>query len=440
MADGDRRQVPSAVVAGGAGRWYAQPATLLLLIAGGVVSTSPLDAYVVFNVPFMRNPSAVLGILLVVSFLLVRAGRLRVFSLPQVLALVFIGVVVIMELTRLALADVSGFAGSASLPLVAILLMTWIQPVVLFLIITDVARSERAVGLVLFGLPFVLSVLSLELFTSSVAGRWSPLGLNENHAGSIYGMAFLISVWWLLRRAPRVWHAATIAFVATLPLLLAGLLATGSRGATAAAAVGLVVLLAGSLRPVRLLTIVALAVPGVLYFGQTLDGLAAPLVARWERAIVDDTQRGGRDTIAAATFETAMRQPFTGHGLQANVVVGEAVRGEARNLSPHNTYLSLLVTFGLLGAIPWFLVLITVGVGVWRHREHDTAWLFMALGALFLTVMLVGDVTASKYLFSVMALATCLPMWVAERRSRAFVRPPSFAPSGEAAVVQSSLR
>lgn len=420
MAERDRTGAPGTAVAREAGRWYTQPATWLLLIAGGVVSTSPLDAYVVFNVPFMRNPSAMLGILLLLGFLLVRAGRLRVFSLPQVLAMAFVILIVILELTRLAFADVAGYAGSPSLPLLGILLMTWIQPIVLFLIITDIARTERALGLVLYGLPFVLSVLSLELFATSAAGRWSPLGLNENQAGSIYGMALLISVWWLLHRAPRLWDVATIAFAATLPLLLAGLLASGSRGATAAAALGLVVLLAGSLRPVRLLTVIALAVPGVLYFGQTLEGLAEPLVARWERAIVDDTQRGGRDVIAAATAEVVMRQPFVGHGLQANVVVGEAVRGEARNLSPHNTYLSLLVTFGLLGAIPWFLVLITIAFGVWRHREHDTAWLFMAVGALFVTVMLVGDVTASKYLFSVMGLAACLPMWVARARLRGF--------------------
>jgi len=410
-----------------------QPSTWLLLIAGGVVSTSPLDAYVVIDVPFVRNPAAVLGVLLFGGFLLLRGGRLRIVSAPQKLAITFAAVIVVMEIARLALADVSAFAGTPSVTLVALVLMTWLQPIILFLIIADVARSERAVGLVLFGLPFVLSLLSLELLTSPVANRWSPLGLNENQAGLIYGMAFLISAWWLLHRARGLRRAATFAFAATLPLLLAGLLATGSRGASAAAAAGLVILLAGSLRPVRLLTIIAVVVPGALYFGPTLEVLAEPLRTRWERAIVDENQRGGRETIAAATLEAVMRQPLIGYGLQANVVVGEAVRGEARNLSPHNTYLALLVTFGVLGAVPWFLMFIAIAIGVWRNRQHDTAWLFLALGALFAVVMFVGDLTASKYLFSAMALASCLPLWMAdERRMAARVMAPPSAASGEA--------
>jgi len=181
-------------------------------------------------------------------------------------------------------------------------------------------------------------------------------------------------------------------------------------------------------------------VPGALYFGPTFEVLAEPLLTRWERAIVDENQRGGREAIAAATFEAVMRQPLIGYGLQANVVVGEAVRGEARNLSPHNTYLALLVTFGLLGAVPWFLMLIAIAIGVWRNRQHDTAWLFLALGALYAVAMFVGDLTASKYLFSAMALAACLPQWMAdERRMAARVMAPPSAASREAEAAEAAV-
>ncbi len=394
----------------------SRTATALLVVAGLVVVTTPFDSAVNLGIPFLRNPAAVLGVLLVALFLWASRGRLVLSNAAQLWAIGFVAVVGVQELLRLALADALPFVGTPSLSTVALRYMSWVQPVILFLLVSMIAKDRRSLAFILFGVPFVMAALALGSLAVVGSGRWAPVGLNENFAGLAFGLALVVSVAWLLRPSLLDTPMLTAAFAVSVPLNLIGLLVTGSRGASASAviALGLLVLLSSVKLP-RLLILISALIVFSLGFGSYLRLASDVLFTRWEGA-VEGTSLGARDQLASVSFGLFVESPVWGYGLQANHAVGERWRGERGGdgdapFSPHNTFLALLVSFGLVGALPWFAMFASVGLRAWRHRRSPEGALLVSLLALFSMYMVFGNISGDKLLHATLGLAACLPYW-----------------------------
>lgn len=391
-------------------------ATVLLVIAGLVTAAMPFDRAVGFDVQFLRSPSAVLALLLVVLFLWRTRGHVRLTDRSQLWAIAFVVTLGVLELARLALADAHAYTGAPSLTVVAARYMSWAQPIILFLIISVIAKDRRSVAFILQGFPLVMGTLALGAITVAGSGRWAPLGLNENAAGIAFGVALIIATAVLLRPWPRTAPLSMIAYAVCVPLNLIGLLATGSRGASAATLVALATLLI--LTPMnlrRLLVLAAALIVLTAASGAYLQSASSLLVNRWQSAL-DGTQLGVRDELLVVSYSLFTESPVWGYGLQANRLVGEqysAARGgsTAFSFSPHNTLFSLLLPFGVVGAFPWFAMVLAVAMRAWKHRRHPNAPMLLALLMLFFSYTLGANIVGNILFYVVLGLSAGLPHW-----------------------------
>ena len=388
--------------------------TVLLLMAALVLLASPFDRFSISSIPFMRNASAVAGLSFVVLYLSYRRG-IRIVAGPQWWTIAFLVAVAVMELVRLVLADVVPFTGTASVPRVALLYTTYVQPLVLFILLADVARDERSMRIVLFGLPVLMAVLAAGYFVSGEVGaRWAPLGMNANGSGFVFGMAFLIALWRVLTdrfSTPGVRYV----YLAVPALSFVGLAVSGSRGAVLATIVALAVLLPSSLGIRRsllpMLAVVGLVVLSFPFISEITD----PIATRLEQA-VEGTSRGGRDTIWATAWDLYRESPWWGYGLQASSAVGAELR-EGRSLAVHNSFLSLLLAFGPVGLLLYLAIFASLLRRIWPYRRTAVGLLFIVLMVHVAGAMAFNDFLQSKYAWTMMALATQVPNWLARSHS-----------------------
>ena len=391
-------------------------ATALLVVACLLTATTPFESAIGFDVQFLRSPSAALGLLLVVLFAWLTYGRIRLTHRSQIWAIAFIVVLAVLELARLALADVHAYAGEPSPTVLGARYLSWVQPIVLFLVVSTIAADRRSVAFILQGFPLVMGTLALGAIAVAGSSRWAPLGLNENAAGIAFGVAAVIATAVLLRSWPRIAPALMVAYAICVPLNLIGLLGTGSRGASAVTLVALAALLV--LTPTKLRQLLVLAAALIVLtvgFGAYFQSASTLLLNRWQSAL-DGTQLGARDELIAVSYSLFTESPVWGYGLQANRLVGEqywAARGvsDESSFSPHNTFFSLLLPLGVVGAFPWFGMVLAVAMGAWKHRRHPNAPMLLALLTLFFAYTVGANIVGSVLFYVVLGLAAGLPHW-----------------------------
>ena len=395
------------------------PAALLLLV-GLLVAATPLDRLIAFDVPLLRSLSAALGWILVLLYLWTTKGRLTFHHAAQWWALTFVSIVGVLELTRLLAADWIAYAGTPSIIGAAAMYMSWAQPVVLFLVVSMIASRRDSVRWVLTGLPIVTATLAITLVVGGETQRWAPIGLNANYAGLMFGFGSIIASAQTLsrHRGARGLQLLNALMIISIPLNLLGVLGSGGRGASAATAVGLVVLLL--LSRLRLRQMLALGFTAFLVLvplWPLYEEASQILSDRWERTL-EREDYGVRDGLLRVTTELFAEQPIVGHGIRSTSVIGERWFGESeRPFSAHNTTMTLLVSFGILGTLPWFVMLGSAIVHVWRHRRAENATLILAALTMFMTYMLAGSIMTNRFFYVTLGLAVCVHYWHSPRVS-----------------------
>lgn len=177
-----------------------------------------------------------------------------------------------------------------------------------------------------------------------------------------------------------------------LSLLLLGrvLLWTGSRGATAGAVVGtcavVAVLLAGSRGRSRFLRFVPVGLAAVLIlFALKPDLLTRPTVRRAmtiSNPMEENTMQWRIENRWGFFWEKALKSPWFGYGID----VDEELSRKGGAKTPHNGYLSLLVTYGFPATILYVsLALFAMGRAILvsrqpRLQQVSSAGLLIAAG------------------------------------------------------------
>jgi O-antigen ligase len=211
--------------------------------------------------------------------------------------------------------------------------------------------------------------------------------------GDALAFASLWLIGWLSRMPQR--HARYL--TGLLALIALGVVATfisSARGAFLAFIIGGWILAAGLLtwRRLSLVTIAIIVILGLV-------GLVA-WPTHGER--IQDALAGkdGRTYIWHTAWETFCLHPFTGVGFRgydqaalATVARGLSDAGpEGANMgNAHNSFLSLMVLYGIPGLFLWCAWLASVVLHLWRHRQHHPAVWPLALASL--GVFLIGSLT-----------------------------------------------
>ena len=328
--------------------------------------------------------------------ILIRANR------SQILLVVGLMLWVALSLTW---AKKPGVAGSA--------VSTWMTAGALFIVIATTMRSKRGVTLVLgaFVGGAVLSVLLgltglVPNSTFSSATSFETAGGSARLRGGSGDPNFLAA-----GLVPAIVIAATL-FVATkriwsrlllilaIPVLLAGLFATESRGGFLAVAVVIVVALIVVKRRVYLMSFVVV----LIAFGAVW--LAANPGA-WHRISGIDSQGNGRTDLWQVGWEIASDHPVVGVGVaNYRVYSPDYVRRPGqlqfvnliaeRSLVVHNSYLQTLTEMGAVGvALLVAIVLSSLVAALRAAREFERKRKFeMAHLARGLFIAITGGLTA----------------------------------------------
>lgn len=384
--------------------------TVLLVLAGAVMALSVFDWVVLIDVPFLRNPAAVTAIVLMVMFAGTRLSRLRIRKGPVRWGIGFLALATVIELLRPLLPI-------TSLDIVSVShFMQWVQPVMLFVVVSSLSEDGRAFkyvwgGVVLAGVFMSLAVhLSIPLFTIKYidTGRYGFNGVNLNAQAYWYALTGITLLWVILTRWPRFkWQEMGLA-IAFFSVLL-GLLGTASRSGFIALMTGLIIVLSFSLSK-RKASAYVLLVPILIAVGVSAVVSNDLVLDRLGQA-VDGTQMGGRDTILEAAWPKIKERYWTGYGPRYSAVLGEAMNTASGIKAAHNTYVQISMSFGVPVLLLWISLVLSLSRRLWDLRHEPIGVLFLSLLICTIVYSLVSDLGYRRLTWVMFALAVNAPMF-----------------------------
>lgn len=375
------------------------PSKGLLRLASAFIVLTAFDWFTVSSVPFMRTGSAVIGMLLACTYLIYRLKDFRIYRGPQLLAVVFVLMMVLFAALRLLTGN------SAQAPY----LMQWVQVQVLFIIFCDLTRHRAAflyvwmsIVLVVFTMA-LLSSLGLEGLEQQTSGGRAGLStMNLNRQAYWYSLGLLTMVWLLLEMWRKSRRDLLLLIGISAFILLYAILRTGSRSALLSVAAAMPVLVFGLARK-RNWKAFKLVVPflvigfvsSALYFDTALERLSA-------------TVHGGEDQSRLVIWEQAVAlvksNPLTGYGPGFIEVLNLGV-DESQGINTHNSHLQIATAYGLPALFLWWSLIITVIGRVWRRRHLPSGALFLSVLALSVIYSFTGDLGYNRYFWIMLALA-----------------------------------
>ena len=237
----------------------------------------------------------------------------------------------------------------------------WYALAILLLVLSTTVRNQRAVHLVLAGFVVgaLVSVLYGFLLTNSLTApgaaseRLQGAGGDPNSlAASLVPAVVLAGA--LAASSARPWARA--ALVGAIPLFVAGLVASQSRGASVAALLTVLVsFVVFKRRRIHVAAFTLLAIGAAIILFSTTPGA-------WERVTTFNAGGSGRSTLWTGAWRAAQDYPLAGAGLNNFRNVAPDYTREPGALEEvhilaeqpryvHNTYLQLLAENGVIGLL-----------------------------------------------------------------------------------------
>ncbi len=359
-----------------------------------VVALVLLVFWLPFHTTFSRlnvSPQeiATYGICLVAAVLDRRGVRHWVAELTSTIpiaarfVIVLFTLAVLQSLLRIAHPSVLGILGS----LRSILL----YPVLLALLIAYVIRTRKCEqvlvtsffwgGVLLASYALLLPLWGVQIVNGAVAGRLGAESsfLSDYHPNNLslyFAFAVVFAPSLVLgarqdaqRRNGRIWRVVSV--MIGVAILLSALWLTYSRGALSGLVIASVMVLLflivfGTLRQraasASVLLASALVLGGIILIkGVKVLGRYASLLN--PAGLSNDPNVQGRVQLYDRALKIALDHPFTGIGL------GQFAQGAAVPFSPHNTYLDLWVSIGLVGLLAFVAIILLGGSAVVRIAQ-----------------------------------------------------------------------
>jgi O-antigen/teichoic acid export membrane protein/O-antigen ligase len=230
-------------------------------------------------------------------------------------------------------------------------------------------------------------------------GRYAAFGGGPNVFVRIEVLALIAAI-------ALIAHGASRHLLWSVPLLLAGALASGSRGGlVAAAVVGAVAVLAGRRRARRAAGLAVVGTLGALFAVVQLNLPGADLIrSRFVEQTLQEGYASDRPVVYASAVDLAREHPLLGVGIDGwRVLVGD----QFGIVYPHNYVLSVAAEGGTVG-----LVLLGIAMALWlRTMRAARPWslltktLVAAAAFVAIASMVSGDYYDSRLAWCCAALA-----------------------------------
>lgn len=381
----------------------AEPRPAILRYLSALLIVSVFFDWLAFSRYILTdNAASVIGLILVFFFVVSRSETWTVTGHAQVCMMAFIVINGTIAIARtFTTADTSFIR----------LYLQYFQVVVLYFIFVDLFRDPRVVRLALktfLGCALVMSSLAhLNLFgqygMARGIARTGVIGLDLNFQGSIYAMILVAMFARLLTKWPD-FRKYDLIHVPICLMLFSSMLQTGSRGAGSLFFSGIALACVFQYQVRRLsnyFTIipVALFLTAIfIFFGNSA------LHERFEKTI-EEGDTGHRYELAQASMTVFMKNPIIGVGATYPKILGKA-KGIDRPIAAHNAYLQMLLSFGIVGVIPWFLGLLFIVRSMWFVRKTPLGGVVASILFALFVYGAVANLGYNKIFWILLALAT----------------------------------
>lgn len=203
-------------------------------------------------------------------------------------------------------------------------------------------------------------------------GRYTGLFSNSNYAGLVSAMGVALGIYFL--RGSRY----QIAVLVSIVILVIGLIMSGSRGSLLAVIIGALFALFSQINRSTIFRLfLFISVAGVVFVVLKPEALS-DFFSSFVRTSGYDVSSGRLD-IFRSVLEVFENSPIVGSGFRTTELIQEG-------LTAHNLYLSVLAETGLLGAVMFFgLVLSVVAAGRRPGAPNPLLPALVTVGAMELT-------------------------------------------------------
>jgi len=388
----------------------------LRIVVGIFVFTTIFDSFTFTFLDKRDNLAQLVGIVLAALFLVVRGFHLRFRERDLRWFLVFFAITAVEELIRY------GGLGPSAAAFSLRNYFSYFQVFILFIIFRDLSRDPRVFRgvMTVFFLTYfggaLLTDLGIQTVTKEAAGgRVGLVGVNLN--GYAFSLAVIVvaSVSWALARWPRLGWKGWI-LMASLFVLLPVIASTGSRGGALALVFGLFVALVLNIR-LRRVPVYLVLVP--VFLGAVLHVmLNTEIMQRRIHATFYEQDYGSRDTLAEASLVLFRQHPFMGSGPGYVEDLGRIMGRE--KIAAHNTYLQMLLSFGLLGTLPFLVAFGSTLYAAWRVRGSPWGGIWFAILAMTAAFGMTGHLGYNKHFWMMLAMGGNVGTLIAPVRWRGF--------------------
>ncbi|WP_185827501.1 O-antigen ligase family protein [Halomonas nitroreducens] len=369
--------------------------TLLLLLAGLFIFVSLFDYHQLTSLPLLRTPSAPIGIILALAFTVSRALSYRLYTGPQTWLFLLIGATLLAEMFRFLSQDAWQFR----------FYLQWLQIFILFIILLDLAKDPRALHLLWGSVVMAALFLALLALTAGIESSNGRSGYEEidlNLQAYLFTLGLITLIWLLLEKLKslRLWQL--LAGIVGVAILLLSILKTGSRGAFLAMSAGVVVLLWFSARQRNTAAYAYLLPPLLLLvvWQVTTNDL---VLERLFNTVAGQEDNSRLDIWRAAGYMLA-EQPLIGHGPDFMQKLG-GNNHTGTGINSHNSYLQILLAFGIPAFLCWLGMLGSVLWRCWRLRHTPFGALFLSAMAVTCLFGMTIDLAFNRFFWVTLALA-----------------------------------
>jgi O-antigen ligase len=367
-----------------------------------VVSTVA-DAFTFSFLTSSDNVSRLLGLGLVVAYLVAMAGGLRL-SLPGRDVrwyLAFFALAAGEEVWRV------GRLAQADAELSLRHFVAFAQLALLFLVVRDASNDPRVprgtflAYLVSYGMVSLAVNVHLALVTQIEAGRVTFVGVNPNQLAYLAAAVAVVLLCRLLF-AEKPLDAGNLPAVVAVGSLVLTVFYTGSRGGAVALVAGMGTAVLVGIR-VRQLPAYLLVLPVLLSVGSHFAPSTGVLAERFEETL-QERDTGKRLELLEAGIALVAESPVVGHGASYVVGLGD-VMGWRAGVSAHNTYLEVVLSFGILGLLPFVGGVFATLATSWAGRGGLWGAALLSLVVMTVAFGTVGHLALTKHFWILMAFA-----------------------------------
>ena len=257
--------------------------------------------------------------------------------------------------------------------------------------------------------------------SSTGSQRVTSFGQDPNYSAMLLSAALVITLGLTHGPRPTSWRMRIVAW-GLIAFFGMAIVNTGSRGGLLALVVGLVTFaLAVARTPLDRMRSTLIVLCSII--GLTYVVMNSYVMRKRIETTAEGGAMAGREVLFPALWGMFLEKPYVGWGPVTNhyeVVVRATdmtFRQEQISKDPHNLFLELLTSTGLLGTVPFLIAMALCFRAAWRARRGDFGIIPLSLMGIFLMANISLNQVAHKPFWMFMAFALAAEASLARPRA-----------------------